>query len=111
MSDYDRNSEQDRNQENTRNREQDLGRMDNDELEQQWIDINESYRRRYSELTDEDTLYNEGEFDNMLNRIARRTDRSVREVRNEIENWDYDDTEEFDNEYESDDEQQREGNY
>lgn len=58
------------------------------ETERRWNDISKNYRRRYPNLTSEDVDYRDGEFDDMTERIAQRTNRSRKDVQNEIRNWD-----------------------
>lgn len=59
-----------------------------EETERRWNNISKDYRRRYPNLTSEDVDYRQGEFDNMTDRIAQRTNRSREDVQNEIRNWD-----------------------
>lgn len=56
--------------------------------ETRWTDIESDYRKRYPNLTDEDLHYKSGEFSEMTNRIAKRTNRTPEEVTREIRNWD-----------------------
>jgi hypothetical protein len=58
-----------------------------DSLEGRCSNIQSDYRKKYPELRDEDIKYNPNEFDAMVNRIARRTDRSRQEVENDIRGW------------------------
>lgn len=84
--------------ENSRNQGEDQRRNDQErtsrndqrndqQLEQKWKNIETSYRDRYPDLTEDDTSYREGEFDNMTQRVAERTNRSREEVQNEIRDW------------------------
>lgn len=57
------------------------------DIEDRWNEINEEYRRRYPNLTSDDVDYRAGEFDNMTDRIAQRTNRSREDVQDEIRNW------------------------
>ncbi|WP_339697876.1 general stress protein CsbD [uncultured Marixanthomonas sp.] len=57
-------------------------------LENKWDNIKTSYRQKYPNLTEEDVQFREGEFDDMTQRVAERTNRNRDEVRNEIQNWD-----------------------
>jgi len=59
----------------------------NRDIESRWHDIESDYRRRYPNLTQDDVNYRQGEFDNMTDRIAKRTNRNRQQVRDEIENW------------------------
>jgi hypothetical protein len=60
---------------------------DYDGLEDKWFEIEDDYRNRYGDLTDEDVRVNRGRFDETLERISRRRGKSRREIRSEIENW------------------------
>lgn len=64
----------------------DLG-TDYEDLEDQWYDIETDYRERYPDLTDDDVKVQAGRFDQTLDRIGRRTERSPDQVRQDIENW------------------------
>lgn len=61
--------------------------MDDADLEKKWQDIETSYRRRYPNLKEDDISYREGEFDDMTQRIAEKTNRSRDQVREEIMEW------------------------
>lgn len=63
-------------------------RSSNTGLENKWDNIKTSYRQKYPNLTEEDVQFREGEFDDMTQRVAERTNRNRDEVRNEIQNWD-----------------------
>lgn len=60
------------------------------DIEMRWQEIENNYRRRYPNLTDEDLNYREGEFNTMTDRIADKTNRSRQEVHDEIWEWDSD---------------------
>ena len=62
-------------------------KLDGRQLEEKWLDIEESYRRKYPNLTAEDLKYKEGEFDTLPERIAKRTNRNNDQVRKEIRDW------------------------
>ena len=61
--------------------------LDLTEIETKWKDIESSYRKEHPTLTEEDVNYREGEFDDMVHRIARRTNRSRELVLEDIKNW------------------------
>lgn len=92
----DRDQFQDQNQNYDRNDQDDLETDDMEtddplfsrDIESRWQDIESDYRRRYPDITDEDVDYREGEFDNMTDRLAKRTNRSRDQVNDEIQNWD-----------------------
>lgn len=56
-------------------------------LEGKWHDIENAYRNRYANLTDEDVQYEDGRLVDMLDRIGSRRGVSRHEIRTEIENW------------------------
>jgi len=60
------------------------------DVELRWQEIESSYRNHYPSLTDEDLKYREGTFDTVMARIAKRTNKSVQEVNDEIWEWDSD---------------------
>ncbi|TXE07338.1 hypothetical protein ES711_11250 [Gelidibacter salicanalis] len=60
------------------------------DVELRWQEIESSYRNYYPNLTDEDLEYHEGTFDTVMARIAKRTNKSVQEVNDEIWEWDSD---------------------
>lgn len=80
---------EDHNDRDRRDRQQDSN-FDLRETERRWNDINTDYRKRYPNLTSEDVDYRQGEFEDMTDRIAKKTNRSRQEVQNEISNWNSD---------------------
>ncbi|RXJ44356.1 hypothetical protein [Gelidibacter gilvus] len=64
--------------------ETELVKSDN---ESRWKDIEEDYRKRYPNITDEDVNYRLDGFDDMTGRIAKRTNRNREDVNNEIRDW------------------------
>lgn len=61
--------------------------IDIQELESKWERIVNSYRKEYPTLLEADINYRVGEFDDMTQRIARRTNRTRESVQTEIQNW------------------------
>lgn len=59
----------------------------NQDWQSRWTDIRSDYRKRYPSLTEEDVEYGDGDFDNMTDRIAKRTNRNFQNVQDEIRNW------------------------
>lgn len=59
----------------------------NPTLEDRWSRIENDYRRQYPSITDSDVNYRTGEFDDMLHRIARRTNPIRKVIENDILNW------------------------
>ncbi|WP_373519513.1 hypothetical protein [Pricia sp.] len=60
---------------------------DYEDMEDKWYEIEEDYRNRYSDITDDDVKVEPGRFDRTMERIGRRRGKSPGEVRDEIENW------------------------
>ncbi len=60
---------------------------DYEELEDKWYEIENEYRSRYSDITDNDANVEPGRFDKTIDRIGRRRGKSPGEVQDEIENW------------------------
>lgn len=52
-----------------------------------WYEIEEAYRERYNDLTDDEVAVVEGRFDDTVDRIARRRGQTPAEILAEIENW------------------------
>ncbi len=61
--------------------------IDDRDIEKKWEDIKPSYRKTYPNLTEEDVSYREGEFDDMTQRIAEKTNRSRDQILQEILDW------------------------
>lgn len=55
-------------------------------LENRWYEIQSEYTSKNPGLTNEDVSVKDGKFDDMIDRIARRTNKAPKEVRSEIEN-------------------------
>lgn len=62
---------------------------DIDTLELNWKNMRNYYRQQYPDITDEDVIYRDGEFDSLTERIAQRTHRRRQEVQNDIRNWNH----------------------
>jgi hypothetical protein len=58
-----------------------------DSLEEKWYAIEDEYRERYSDVTDDDVYYEGSRFDDMLANLGRRRGKTRHEIRTEIENW------------------------
>lgn len=56
-------------------------------LEGRWSNIQADYRRKNPAITDDDINFKDGEFDHMIASVARRTNKSVEDVKNEIREW------------------------
>ena len=58
------------------------------DVESRWNGIESDYRKKHPSVTNEDVDYRSGEFDNMTDRIAKRTNRNRNDVNGKIRNWD-----------------------
>jgi|26BtaG_2_1085354.scaffolds.fasta_scaffold02068_7 predicted nucleic acid-binding protein len=58
-----------------------------DSLEGRWSNIQADYRKKNPSITDDDVNFKSGEFDHMIASIARRTNRSAEDIKNDIRNW------------------------
>ncbi|SHI59992.1 CsbD family protein [Pseudozobellia thermophila] len=61
--------------------------MNKDELEGKWKQVKGNFKQKYGSLTDDDTTYAEGKFDEMLGRLQERTGKSKQQLKEEIRNW------------------------
>lgn len=59
--------------------------MNNDQLEGKWKQVKGQFKQKYGDLTDDDTTYAEGKFDEMLGRLQERTGRSKEDLKTEID--------------------------
>lgn len=57
-----------------------------DSLEGRWSNIQSDYRKKYPQIEDED-INDTNNFDDLVNSIARRTQRSRQDVEDEIRSW------------------------
>ena len=81
------NSEHNNNREQEREYREQNGQLNLDDLQKKWNDIQTEYRKQYPSLTSEDVDYRPGEFHDMTNRLAKRTNRSRQEIQDEINDW------------------------
>ena|SRR5690606_2400990 len=58
-----------------------------EDLEDAWFDIEDEFRIRYPTLTDGDVTVEPGRFQNTLDRMGHRLNRTPEEIRQEIESW------------------------
>ena len=61
--------------------------MNNDQLEGKWKQIRGEFKQKYGDLTDDDTTYTEGKFDELLGCLQEKTGRDKEELKREIDNW------------------------
>ena len=58
--------------------------MTNDELEGKWKQVKGKFKQKYGDLTDDDTTYSEGKFDELMGRLQEKTGKTKQELRDEI---------------------------
>ncbi len=58
--------------------------MTKDELEGKWKQVKGKFKQQYGDLTDDDTAYAEGKFDEMLGRMQEKTGKTKQQLRDEI---------------------------
>lgn len=59
--------------------------MNDQELEGKWNQIKGNFKQKYGKITDDDTTYSEGKFDEMLGRLQEKTGKAKSELKKEIE--------------------------
>lgn len=61
--------------------------MNQMELEGKWKQVKGKFKQKYGEITDDDTTFAEGKFDEMLGRLEEKTGKTKSEIKKEIETW------------------------
>lgn len=61
--------------------------MNSDVLEGKWKQIKGDFKQKYGKVTDDDTTYTEGKFDEMLGKLQEKTGRTKEELKKEIDQW------------------------
>jgi uncharacterized protein YjbJ (UPF0337 family) len=56
-------------------------------LEGKWNQVKGEFKQKYGNVTDDDTTFAEGKFDEMLGRLQEKTGKKKEEIRKEIETW------------------------
>ncbi|MGB3775655.1 MAG: CsbD family protein [Leeuwenhoekiella sp.] len=59
--------------------------MNSDSMEGKWKQVKGQFKQKYGKLTDDDTTYAEGKFDEMLGRMQEKTGKTKEELRKEID--------------------------
>jgi hypothetical protein len=57
------------------------------ELEEQWLAVRDEYLAHYPNITDNDTHYKKGDFDTIIENLAKKRQRTPKEIHTEIINW------------------------
>jgi len=61
--------------------------MNKNQLEGKWKQIKGSFKQKYGKLFDDDTIFSEGTFDQVLGRLQEKTGKTKEELQEEIEQW------------------------
>jgi uncharacterized protein YjbJ (UPF0337 family) len=61
--------------------------MNKEQLEGKWNQVKGEFKQKYGNVTDDDTTFAEGKFDEMLGRLQEKTGKRKEEIRKEIETW------------------------
>ncbi|MAZ28324.1 MAG: general stress protein CsbD [Cytophagaceae bacterium] len=61
--------------------------MNQMELEGKWKQVKGKFKQKYGDLTDDDTTFAEGKFDEMLGRLQEKTGKTKSDLKKEIETW------------------------
>lgn len=59
--------------------------MNSDQLEGKWKQVKGQFKQKYGKVTDNDTMYAEGKFDEMLGRLQEKTGKTKEELKHEID--------------------------
>lgn len=61
--------------------------MNRDELEGKWKQIKGDFKQKYGSIIDDDSIYAEGKFDEMLGKLQEKTGKTKEALKEEIMNW------------------------
>ncbi len=61
--------------------------MNKDQLEGKWKQVKGEFKQKYGKVTDDDMMYQEGKFDEMVGRLQEKTGKTKEEIKNEIDSW------------------------
>jgi uncharacterized protein YjbJ (UPF0337 family) len=59
--------------------------MNSDQLEGKWNQVKGKFKQKYGNVTDDDTTYSEGKFDEMLGRLQEKTGKTKEALKEEID--------------------------
>ncbi|MHA7058336.1 CsbD family protein [Aquimarina sp. M1] len=59
--------------------------MNTDQLEGKWKQVKGQFKQKYGKVTDDDTTYAEGRFDEMLGNLQEKTGKTKEELKEEID--------------------------
>ncbi|EAP86133.1 MULTISPECIES: CsbD family protein [Croceibacter] len=61
--------------------------MNQTELEGKWNQVKGDFKQKYGKVTDDDTTFADGKFDEMLGRLQEKTGKAKEELKKEIAEW------------------------
>ena len=61
--------------------------MNQTELEGKWNQVKCDFKQKYGKVTDDDTTFADGKFDEMLGRLQEKTGKAKEELKKEIAEW------------------------
>jgi len=61
--------------------------MNKDQLEGKWKQIKGDFKQKYGKLVDDDSIFAEGKFDEVMGKLQEKTGKSKEELQEEIEKW------------------------
>ncbi|MFB9055814.1 CsbD family protein [Mariniflexile ostreae] len=61
--------------------------MNKEQLEGKWNQVKGKFKQKYGSLTDDDTTFAEGKFDEMLGRLQEKTGKTKEDLEREIKEW------------------------
>jgi uncharacterized protein YjbJ (UPF0337 family) len=61
--------------------------MNQTELEGKWNQVKGDFKQKYGKVTDDDTTFADGKFDEMLGRLQEKTGKAKEEIKKEIAEW------------------------
>ena len=61
--------------------------MNQTELEGKWNQVKGDFKQKYGKVTDDDTTFADGKFDEMLGRLQEQTGKAKEELKKEIAEW------------------------
>ncbi len=61
--------------------------IDDIKLEEQWLAVRDEYLAHYPNITDGDTYYKKGDFNTIIENLAKKRQRTPKEIHTEIINW------------------------
>ncbi|AIZ41152.1 hypothetical protein [Cellulophaga baltica] len=57
------------------------------DLEEQWLAVRDEYLAHYPDILESETQYEKGSFNTIIENLAKRRQRTPKEIHTEIKNW------------------------